>query len=199
MSNAPRLGGSRAAYDGPDSPVRRIASFCLCSWIGMSILIQVVTLVGFDSLQNVSAAPPACYAKAVKLAGQPVIHELLRYQAAADTRAMLDLWGWIQLGLALGLFLLLLMFSSAGRARVGFSLALLIDAVLIAFVLIPRMDSYERQLAPAPAGQTLAMLIERTRLANLAFVLSQSVALLLCLILLALLRRGRASHRTEPL
>jgi len=195
MSNSSRLAAGRSLRDGPDSLARRIATFCLSAWAGMSILIQILTLFSFDFFDNLSAAPPASYTSAVKLAGKPLIHELLRYQTAADLFSMLGLWGWIQLGLAAGLFLLLLLFSSAGRVRLGISLALLIDALLIAFALIPTIDDIDRRLAPAPASQALAILTQHARLASLAFVISQSVALLLCLILLWLfLHRSRASR-----
>ena len=195
MSNSARISAGRLFRDGTDPLVRRIAIFCLCAWAGMSVLVQILTLSSFSTLDNITAKPPASYTDAARLAGEPLIHELLHYQAAADMSAMLGLWGWIQLGMAASLFALLLFFSSAGRVRMGFSLALLIDALLIAFALIPTNDDLDRRLALAPASQSLAIVAQHARLASLAFVISQSVALVLCLSLLGLfLRRSRASH-----
>jgi hypothetical protein len=195
MNNTARIGGPRALAERPDMVPRRLAILWLAAWMGMCILIQLFTVVGFDTTASLAAAPPACYTSAVRLAGQPLIHELLGYQAAENSRSMLDLWGWLQLGLAAGLFLLLLLFSSAGKLHLGIALALLADAGLLCGALIPKLDDFERQLAVTPPSQSLAFLMERSRLANVAFTVSQSVTLILCLALLVLLlRRGHAAR-----
>ena len=200
MSNAARIGGRHENYEGTDGLVRRFAALWVAAWMGMTVLIQLLTLVAFDSAGSLATAPPACYTSAVKLAGQPLIHELLRYQVAAASRSMLDLWGWLQLGLASGLFLLLVLFSSAGRLQLGISLALLADALLLGLGLIPKMDDFDRQLALKPASQSLEFLTQRSHLANVAFVVSQTVTLLLCLVLLGLLlSRRHGSRRAEGL
>lgn len=195
MNNTVRIGGTRGIHEGTDSLVRRVAALWVAAWMGMCILIQIFTLVGFDATANLAAAPPSCYSNAVKLAGQPVIQELLRYHAAEVGRSMLDLWGWLQSGLAAALFLLLLLFSSAGKFPLGISLALLADAALVSGVLIPKMDDFDRQLAVTPPSQSLAFLVERSHLAGVAFVISQCVTLLLCLILLVLLLRRSHGSR----
>lgn len=198
MNNAARSGGKRRIYEGTDRLARRFAVVWVAAWMGMTVLIQLLTLVAFDSTESLTAAPPACYTSAVKLAGQPLIQELLRYQVAAASRSMLDLWGWLQLGLAAGLFVLLVLFSSAGRLQLGISLALLADALLLGLGLIPKMDDYDRQMALTPASQSMAFLTQRAHLANVAFVVSQSVTLLLCLILLGMLfGRRHGSRRAE--
>jgi hypothetical protein len=200
MNNAARIGGKRRIYEDTDSLVRRFAALWVAAWVGMTVLIQLLTLVAFDSTESLTLAPPACYTSAVKLAGQPLIQELLRYQVAAASRSMLDLWGWLQLGLAAGLFLFLVLFSTAGRFQLGLALALLADALLLGLGLIPQMDNYDRQLALTPASQSLAFLTQRSHLANVAFVVSQSVTLLLCLLLLwSLLGRRRGSRGAEVL
>jgi hypothetical protein len=198
MNNAARIGGGRRSYAGTDWLVRRFAAVWVAAWMGMTVLIQLLTLVAFDSPESLTAAPPACYTNAVKLAGQPLIHELLRYQVVAASRSMLNLWGWLQLGLAAALFLLLVLFSSAGRLRLGLSLALLADALLLGLGLIPKMDDYDRQLALTPVSQSLEFLTQRSHLANVAFVVSQSVTLLLGLMLLwLLLSRRHGSRRAD--
>jgi hypothetical protein len=200
MNNAARIGGRREIYDGTDSLVRRFAALWVAAWIGMTVLIQLLTLVSFDSAQTLTSAPTASYTSAAKLAGKPLIDELLRYQVAAASRSMLDLWGWLQLGLAAGLFLLLVLFSSAGKVQLGISIALLADAILLGRGLIPKMDDYDRQLALTPASQSLAFLTQRSHLANVAFVVSQTVTLLLCLLLLwLLLSRRHGSRRAAVL
>jgi len=200
MNNTAKIGGQRRIYEGSDWLVRRFAAVWVAAWMGMTVLIQLLTLVAFDSSQSLMAAPPACYTNAVKLAGQPLIQELLRYEVAAASRSMLDLWGWLQLGLAGFLFVLLVLFSSAGRVQLGLALALLADALLLGLGLIPKMDDYDRQLALKPASESLAFLTQRSHLANVAFVVSQSVTLLLGLMLLwLLLSRRRGSHGAEIL
>jgi hypothetical protein len=198
MINSARIGGRQEIYTGSDRLVRLFAAFWVAAWMGMTVLIQLLTLAAFDSTRSLTAAPPPCYTNAVKLAGQPLIHELLQYQLVAASRSMLDLWGWLQLGLAASLFLLLVLFSSVGTAPLGISLALLADALLMGLGLIPKMDDYDRQLALTPASQSLQFLAQRSHLAIVAFVVSQTVTLLLCLMLLwLLLNRRRGSRRAE--
>jgi hypothetical protein len=91
----------------------------------------------------------------------------------------------------------LLLLSSVGKVQLGISLALVADSALLKFLLIPNMDQSSPQLATADAAQRLAEVNERYQTASLVFFASQSVPLLSgCFLLVLLLRRSHASHRS---
>ena len=197
MSNAARIGGPGQIHENPAWLVRRLAAVWVAGWMGMILLVVTLTIVTLTSPAAMNSAPPDGYSKAVKLAGEPLMRELMRYQAAEINGEMLAVWGWIQVGLATVLFGVLLLLSTVGKTQLGLSLAMAADSVLLKFVLIPNMDQFSRQLVTAEALQRLTLVNERYQMASLSFFISQSVTLLLaCFLLVLLLRHSRASHRS---
>lgn len=197
MSNSARIVAAGQMHEGTAWLVRRLAAVWVSAWVGMILLVVALTVVALTSPASMIASPPEAYTKAVKLAGEPLMRELLRYQAAEINGEMLAAWGWIQLGLSVALFGGLLLLSSVGKVQLGISLALVADSALLKFLLIPNMDQFSRQLATAEAAQRLAEVNERYQTASLSFFVSQSVPLLLgCFLLVLLLRRSHASHRS---
>jgi hypothetical protein len=200
MSNSARIAVAGQMHEGTAWLVRRLAAVWVAAWMGMILLVVALTVVTLTSPASMIASPPEAYTKAVKLAGEPLMRELLRYQAAEINGEMLAAWGWIQLGLSVALFGGLLLLSSVGKVQLGISLALVADSALVKFLLIPNMDQFSRQLATAEAAQRLAEVNERYQTASLSFFVSQSVPLLLgCFLLVLLLRRSHASHRSGTL
>ena len=57
MNNAARIGGKRRIYEDTDSLVRRFAALWVAAWMGMTVLIQLLTLVTFDSTASLTLAP----------------------------------------------------------------------------------------------------------------------------------------------
>jgi hypothetical protein len=198
MSNSARIGGPGQIHEGTAWLMRRLAAVWVAAWMGMIVLIVTLTLVTLTSPATMVASPPDGYSKAVKLAGEPLMRELLRYQAAEINGEMLAAWGWIQLGLSVALFGVLLLLSTVGKVQLGISLALAADSALLKFVLIPNLDQFSRQLTNVEAAQRLAFMNERYQMASMSFFVSQSVPLLLgCFLLVLLLRRSHASRRIE--
>ena len=196
MNNAVRISAASAASGSATWLARRIAAVWVSAWIGMILLIGVLTIALAGSWQGVAAASPEGYRKAAALAGEPLMRELMKFQAAESSRAMLESWGWAQLGVGAGLFGFLLLFSSAGKTQLGLTLAMLADAVLIKFALIPNVDQFSRQRVTAETSQRLAEMNSRYQLANTSFLVSQSVTLALAAILLVLLlRRSRRASQ----
>lgn len=196
MSNSPRIAGPGQMHEGTAWMVRRLAAVWVAAWMGMILLVVTLTVVTLNSPETLRSAPPEGYTQAAKLAGEPLIHELLRYHAAEVSGQMLGVWGWIQLGLAMLLFGVLLMLSTVGKIQLGISLAMAADSVLLKFLLIPSMDQFSRQVTTAEVARRLALLTERYQLATTSFFISQSVTLLLgCVLLVLLLRRSHASRR----
>jgi hypothetical protein len=187
-------------HEGAAWLVRRLAAVGVAAWMGMIVLIVTLTIVTLAAPATMVSSPPDGYAKAVKVAGEPLMRELLRYQAAEISGEMLAAWGWIQLGLSFALFGVLLLLSTVGKAQLGISLALAADSALLKFLLIPNLDQFSRQLTTVEASQRLAFINEHYQMASMSFFISQSVPLLLgCLLLVMLLRRSHASRRSESL
>lgn len=196
MSNSPRIAAVGQMHDETAWTVRRLSAVWVAAWMGMILLVIALTAVTLNSPESLRSSPPDGYSQAAKLAGEPLMHELLRYQAAEISGAMLSVWGWVQLGLSAILFGVLLLLSTVGKVQLGVSLAMAADAVLLKFLLIPNVDQFSRQVTTAEAARRLALMSERYQLATTSFYISQSVTLLLgSLLLVLLLRRSHASRR----
>lgn len=187
-------------HEGAAWLVRRLAAVWVSAWMGMILLVVTLTIVTLTSPATMIPAPPDGCSKALSLAGEPLLRELLRYQASVINGEMLAVWGWIQLGLSAVLFGVLLLLSTVGKVQLGISLALAADSVLLKFLLIPNMDQFSRQMAAVHAAQRLRFVNERYQMASLSFFVSQSVTLVLASFLLVLLlRRSHASRRSGGL
>jgi len=196
MTNSPIIAGPGQMHEGAAWVVRRFAAVCVAAWLGMILLVVTFTVVTLNSPETLVSSPPEGYSQAVKLAGEPLMQQLLRYQAAEISGEMLNVWGWIQLGLSTTLFGVLLLLSTVGKVQLGISLAMAADSVLLKFLLIPNLDQFSRQVTTGDAARRLQQLSERYQLAATSFFISQSVTLLLgCLLLVFLLRRSHASRR----
>jgi hypothetical protein len=196
MSNSPRIGVAGQIHEGTAWLVRRLTAVWVAAWMGMILIVVALTIVALSSSATTISSPPDGYSKVVKLAGEPLMSELWRYQAAEINGEMLAAWGWIQVGLSAILFGVLLLFSTVGKVQLGISLALVADSVLLKFLLIPNLDQFSRQMATVEAAQRLAFVNERYQMASLSFFVSQSVTLLLgSFLLVLLLRRSHASRR----
>lgn len=196
MSNSPKIGGPGRIHEGTAWLVRRMAAVWVAAWMGMILLVVALTLVTLSTPDTLKASPPEGYSQAAKLVGEPLMRELVRYQAAQISGEMLAVWGWIQCGAATLLFGVLLFFSGVGKVELGVSLALAGDAVLLKFLLIPNVSQFSRQVTAGETVRRLAMLSERYQIAATSFYISQSVTLILGgFLLVLLLRRSHASHR----
>jgi hypothetical protein len=196
MSNSARIGVPGQLHEGTAWLVRRLTAVWMAAWMGMILLVVLLTVVTLNSPAAMISAPPDGYSKAVKLAGEPLMRELLRFQAAQINSEMLAAWGSLQVGLSAVVFGVLLFFSTVGKVQLGVSLALLADSLLLKYLLIPNLYQLGRHMAAAEAAQRLASVNERYQMASLSFFVSQSVPLLLgSFLLVLLLRRSYASRR----
>jgi hypothetical protein len=196
MSNSARIGVPGQIPEGMAWLVRRLTAVWVAAWMGMILLVVTLTIVSLNSPAELISSPPDGYSKAVKLAGEPLMRELLRYQAAEINGEMLAAWGWVQVGLSAASFGVLLLFSRVGKMQLGISLALLADSLLLKFLMIPNLDQFSRQMATVESARRLAFVNERYQMASLSFFVSQSVTLLLgSFLLVLLLRRSHASRR----
>jgi hypothetical protein len=135
---------------------RRFACFVLGIWLGCELLLGWVAMANAQSanrtLQAIHA-PPATLALG--------LGPTLRYQAAEQTRGLLEDWGWAQI--ALGGFLLLFLLLATDERQRSLALALFMLALSAGqrLLLTPEMAAWGRALDYAPAG---AQIVERTSL-----------------------------------
>ena len=175
---------------------RRIAAIILSIWFGGILLVALSTPSALHSVNSVLTSPPESVAKAVKTLGPGLTREILYYQAGEANRVLLDVWGWAQLGFALAVVVLLLFLSNVGRAELGLSLGMMLLAVFMIFLLIPRIAQTGR-LTPASAQAASADLAEKIRLMHYGFTAFELTVVALGSMLLVLLLRGRRSSNSS--
>jgi Domain of unknown function (DUF4149) len=200
LANEHRIASQSAALNRitPESSslTRRIASILIGIWFGGILLVALAAPTAFRSVNSVLAAPPESVAKALKTLGPSLTRDILRYQASESNRLLFDTWGWVQLGLAVCVVILLLFLSNVGRPTLGLSIGMLLMAALMNFMLIPGISEIGRQMQ-ASLNVRPDQLAERFRLMHYAFTAFELVVVALGTILLVLLLRGRrgSSHR----
>lgn len=123
---------------------RRAVLFFMGLWFGGILLVALSAPAAFRSVDSVLASPPQQVSQIAHQLGGPVVRDLLRYQVAEANRAFFELWGTIQFGLGIAVFLLLLFFSHAGKPALGISVLMLILAGVLKFLLIPRISGITR-------------------------------------------------------
>jgi hypothetical protein len=138
---------------------RRFACFVLGIWLGCELLLGWVAMANAQSANRTLLAihaPPAALALGLGPA--------LRYQAAEQTRGLLEDWGSAQIALS-GFLLLFLLLATDERQR-SLALALFMLALSVGerLFLTPEMVAWGRALDYAPAA---AQIGERTRLATI--------------------------------
>jgi hypothetical protein len=110
-------------------------------------------------------------------------------------------WGWIQLILGLGLFLLILFATPSELVLVGVSGLMAALAAVMNFLMIPRLEAISRNLELTP-GPTTVPDVDHFRLLNRGFTAYESGIVVLGLVLLFFLftrpeSAARASRLAE--
>ncbi len=194
MANEQRIANHSAALNRitPESSslTRRLAAIVISIWFGGILLVALAAPIAFRSVDKVLAAPPESVAKALKTLGPSLTREILRYQASESNRLLFDTWGWVQLGLAVAVVILLLFLSNVGRTSLGISLGMMLMAVLMNFLLIPRISEIGRQMQASMQTRP-DDLVERFQLMHYGFTAFELAVVALGTILLVLLLRGR--------
>jgi hypothetical protein len=195
LANEHRIAKSPAALNriAPESSslTRRIAAIVISIWFGGILLVALAAPAAFRSVDSVLAAPPDSVAKAVKTLGPSLTREILRYQVSESNRLLFDVWGWLQLGLAVGVLILLLFLSNVGRTTLGISLGMTLMAALMNFLLIPGISDLGRRMQASMHARP-DELAERFRLMHYGFTAFELAVVALGTVLLVLLLRGRS-------
>src|SRR5437764_183857 len=87
---------------------RRLATLLLGAWVGIGAFMIFVATQNFKSVDRLLADPGSASSAQIKTLGHGDARILLRRQAGAQNRWLFEQWERIQFGLALALFLTLL-------------------------------------------------------------------------------------------
>jgi len=133
----------------------RVIVFFLGVWVGAIVLMTVAVPRSFSSIDSVMANPPREAARMIQRLGPIQARALLRYQIAEANRLTYAAWGWIQLGLGLGLFLLSLFATRSRIVPLAISGIMAALAAVMNFVMIPRLATISRNLELQPTTTTV--------------------------------------------
>jgi len=158
-------------------------------------MVALAAPAAFRSVDEVLTAPPPTTAKLIKELGPTAVREVLQYQVGESNRLMFETWGIVQLSLGTLIFLLLLFFSSVGRPALGLSLGMLLMALLMQFIMIPRIVDTGREMRASMAARPAAVL-GKFRMLHLGFTAFELAVVLLGTILLVLLLQAGAAATT---
>jgi hypothetical protein len=127
--------------------IRRLLCLLLGGWMGASLFMTLVAVQNLRSVDRLLAEPPSAAAQQIKALGGPAgARLLLRYAAGEQNRWYFETWDTAQLGLAVGVFFILLFGSREGK----FTLAVALGAVAVVafqrFALTPDIVATGRTL-----------------------------------------------------
>jgi hypothetical protein len=165
---------------------RRLIAFLLGVWLGGSLLLDIIATHNLKSVDTLLNSPPPGAAKLIEGLGHDSARLLMRHQASELNRVYFENWGLAQVLIGIAVFALLLFATQEGKRAVAISLALLVLAALMRFILPPDLVNYGRQLDFA--GQhTVAGEYARFAGVHRAYGVAEVVKLGLGLVLLGLL------------
>ena len=87
----------------------RIASFLLGAWLAGSVLMLWIATQSLGVVDDAIGSPPSAAAKIIKTIGKDNARALLRYSAGEQNRFLFEGWELVQMALAVGLILVLIL------------------------------------------------------------------------------------------
>ena len=185
--------GFRPISDESASFVRRLTAILLGAWLGAILMVAVAAPAAFSSVDATLKFRTPLVTQAIKVMGEPDVHDLLRYQVGEANRQLFETWGTMQVLFGALIFFLLLFFSHVRRAGLGLALLMLLMSAAMKWLLIPRIVETGRTLHTAQAAQ-------RFRALHTGFsTFEAAVAVLGVFLLVLLLRRRRGSRGSSRL
>lgn len=187
---------NRVPYE-TSSLLRRAASILIGIWFGGILMVALSAPAAFRSVDTHLAAPTEATAKALKALGPTTVREILHYQVGEANRLMFESWGWVQSALGAAIFVMLLFGTTVGRPALGIALGQFLMALLMQFIMIPRITEIGRQMRSGSTGQPQD-LVARFRAMHLGFTAFElAVVLLGSALLVLLLRRAGGRRRSD--
>lgn len=176
--------------------VHRFASLVLSVWIGGILVIAITAPLSFHAVDALMASQPGILKAAVAKVGPVPMYEVLRLHAGEVNRLMFQTFGYIQMALALVVFVQVVFFSSLKKMGVLLSTVMLAVSVSMVTLLIPAIVHSGREIQSSVAARASGE--ERFRALHIAFTSFEiAVALVGGLLLLLLLQRSRLTSRVN--
>ncbi|MDQ6700658.1 MAG: hypothetical protein M3Z36_10800 [Acidobacteriota bacterium] len=129
---------------------RRLAAFILGVWIAGSVLMDVVAIQNFHSVDRLIAEPGAA-APQVRAIGHDQVRLLLRRHAAEQNRWYFENWERVQFGIALCLGLVLLFGVDPNKFRLLLCMLMFLIVAADRFILTPEIITLGRAVDYVPA------------------------------------------------
>jgi hypothetical protein len=177
-----------------DRFARLALSVLIGVWFGGILVVALAVPRSFATVDQVMADPAPEAVKAIRDIGPIRARLLLRYQVSEANRAMLSLWGWAQLALALAVFGITLFGTKAQRLAVALAGAMLLIALVTNFLLVPRLEQISRGSDFAPA-LSAGPQSDRFMVLHRGFTAFEAVVGILGAVLLGMLFRQAGSRR----
>jgi len=134
--------------------VKRLVILLIGIWFGSILVVALAVPLSFNAVDSVMADPPKEAGRIMQLIGPVSARLFLVYQIAEANRAMFGVWGWVQLGLGLALFLLYVFAMPVHRLPVALVTVMLVLAATMNFTLVPRLETITRNLELTPSATT---------------------------------------------
>ncbi|HET8549219.1 MAG TPA: hypothetical protein VFL57_14495 [Bryobacteraceae bacterium] len=134
---------------------RRLASFLLGAWLAGSILLSfIVAGQNFAQVDRILETPPGQIGKDINDLGEDVARQMFRYQAAETNRFLFQIWGIIQLGIALAFLTAVTITAHRNKLLMLGGLLMLLITCLETLYLVPSMTALGRQFDFLPPAAT---------------------------------------------
>lgn len=130
--------------------LRRLAAFILGIWIGGSVLMDVVAIQNFHSVDRLLAESGTGAAAQVRSIGHDAARLLLRRHAAEQNRWYFELWERVQFGIASCLGLVLLFGVYPNRLRLLLCILMFLIVATDRFILTPEITKLGRAVDYVP-------------------------------------------------
>jgi len=181
---------------GVSARSRRLLSFVIGIWFGCILLVAFGVPSSFRSVDTALSNPPPAVQTALKALGEGTVRVVLRYQISEANRFLFLLWGWMQFALGVIVFGMLLFFTKSGRVALGIGGAMFLAAVMMNFVLVPRLNEISHQMDYSETARQEAS--SGFQLLHQGFTAFEGVIVVLGSVLLGLLLAGRAVSGNDP-
>ncbi len=175
---------------------RRFVCTLLGLWLGASFFMAFVAVMNFRIVRGLVANPQPELAAYIKILGPERMTQLFRHEAAEVNRALFDMWGYGQLGLALLLFGLLLFATKEGKLVLAMGVLLVSLTGVMQFVITPGIVGYGRALDFVASDKEL-VLRKRVQSLHTAYSSLEGAKVIVILALLAIFLREKPFRRAR--
>jgi hypothetical protein len=176
---------------------RRLACFLLGAWMGASLFMTMVATQNFRSVDRLLAAPAAPAAEQIGRMGPEAARKFLRYLVSEQNRWYFETWETIQLGLGLGVFLILVLKTPVSKGPPILALLMLVTVALAHWGLTPSIVQLGRAIDFEPASPASNERLQFWRLHTAYSVVEVSKWALGAILLAKLLARARRAKSAK--